>query len=85
VNSKNFIKWIHNEVFFENANLGEILAQLERWYGYRFTISDSDFANQKMTVHIRNVNVREVIDIISKITKTKVVKDGKHISFLKKI
>jgi ferric-dicitrate binding protein FerR (iron transport regulator) len=83
VNPEKYIKWMHNEIYFKNAPLKEILAQLERWYGYKFNM-DSEVADQTMTVHIRNVNVKEVIDIISKITKSRTVKDGKLISFIKK-
>jgi len=84
VNAGNYIKWMHNEIYFKNASLNEILAQLQRWYGYKFIIDDNITANQTMTVHIRKANVDEVINIISSITKTQIVRNGKTIRFIKK-
>jgi len=84
VNAENYIKWMHNEIYFKDASLKEILSQLQRWYGYRFVIDDDIIANQTMTIHIRRANVDEVINIISSITKTEIIRTGKTIHFILK-
>ena len=84
VDPEKFIKWMHNEIYFHDANLKEILAQLKRWYGYSFSIDDTIINNQIMSVHLRHVNVNEVINVISRITGSKIIRNGKNISFVKK-
>lgn len=84
VNPEEYIKWMNNEIYFKNAILKEIIAQLERWYGYTFIFDNNDNVNQILTVYIRRANVDEVINVISQITKTEIIRNGKIIRFIKK-
>jgi len=84
VNADEYTKWMQNEIHFQDASLNEILAQLERWYDFRFEVVDSIMQIDHLDVHLKRTNVDNVIELLSIITKTKVYRDGKKIRFLKK-
>ena len=79
-----YTSWMHNEIHFQDATLKEILAQLERWYGFQFEVNDKLLQKSRLTVHIKRSNVDNVIELISVITKTNVVREGKKIQFVQK-
>lgn len=81
VNVDYYYAWLNNEIHFNNARLGEIVAQLERWFGRKFEFTDSTDLNMKMTIHIRKANLDEVINAITILTSTEVVRKGKLIIF----
>ncbi len=84
VNANDYIQWMHNEIHFNNVSLRIVLAQLERWYDFKFVVPDTLLLKHRITVHIRRSNVDEVIKLISIITNTKIVREGKKIQILSK-
>jgi ferric-dicitrate binding protein FerR (iron transport regulator) len=42
--------WTNGHLAFQEASIGTVLAQLERWYGYRFTLTDTAMASRPVTV-----------------------------------
>ena len=84
VNINNYTSWMNNELHFKDATLKEILSQLERWYGYHFVVDDSLLYENHLTYHVKKTNVENLLQSISIITKTKVVKEGKTIKLISK-
>jgi transmembrane sensor len=81
IDVEQYFKWMQNEIHFENSKVSEVVAQLERWYDYRFTFKAPDALKQTISVHIKSANVEEVIRVISVVTDSRVVRNGKQIEF----
>jgi len=81
VNPSDYTKWMNNEIYFQNANLRQIITQLERWYDLKFDVAEELLNKNNLTVHINNTNLNDVLELISVVTKTKIVRHGKYISF----
>ena len=79
VNVDRFPGWISNEIHFQDANVKEVLAQLERWYDYKFENVDTSVLEHRITVNIRKTNIDNVLELISVITDTEITKNGKNI------
>jgi ferric-dicitrate binding protein FerR (iron transport regulator) len=84
VDAEKYFKWMQNEIFFENAEVKEVVAQLERWYDLKYEFEDEQALEEELTVHIRWANIDEVNRVISLVTDTNIVRDGKLIRFIKK-
>ena len=82
VDPEHFMQWMNNEVHFTKTRVAEILALLTRWYDYRFEFQDDTILDETVTVHIHRANVDEVINVISLVTQTKVVRNGRVFTFL---
>ncbi len=82
VNTEEYLRWMHNEKIFRNVPVIEVLAQLERWYGYQFTLADSGIGRQKITVELKATNVNSVLELISMVTHTKIVQESNHIELI---
>jgi ferric-dicitrate binding protein FerR (iron transport regulator) len=74
VDIKKYLGWIHNEVSFENAPLHEILYQLERWFDVQFVLADSAVAEERLTLHIQNKPLGDILELINALTDL----DHKH-------
>ncbi|MDZ7723215.1 MAG: FecR domain-containing protein [candidate division KSB1 bacterium] len=76
--------WMQNEIRFESASIGQVFEQLQRWYEYNFVISDSSILQQKVTVHILNTNVEDVLQIMGRLTGSCIEREGNQIRFIEK-
>ena len=68
VDAEKYFRWMQNEIYFENAKVKEVVAQMERWYGFQFEFEPSQILEQEITVHIRGTNINEVNQVISLVT-----------------
>lgn len=84
VDTEEHLLWMNNGRVFRNVPVVEIFAQLERWYGYTFSISDPEVGKQKITVELKASNVNNVLELISIITHTKIERDANHIKLISK-
>ena len=78
----NHLGWMQNEIRFESASIGQVLEQLQRWYEYDFVISDSSILQQKVTVHILNTNVNDVLQIMGRLTGNRIEREGNQVRFI---
>jgi transmembrane sensor len=76
--------WMHNEIHFKDASVGEVLAQLNRWYDFTYELADPSLLKKRMTVHIRMTNIDDVLELISIVTNSKISKTGKVIKIVSK-
>lgn len=61
--------WMQNTMHFENATLGEILRQLERWYGIRIVLQDETASGQRLTLHIDRQSLDSTLELIMALTE----------------
>jgi len=83
VDPSKFTKWMHNEIYFQNASLNQVILQLERWYNLEFDVAEDLLNKKNLTVHLSNTNLNDVLELIATITKTKLERHGNRISFKK--
>ncbi len=84
ISAKDYLAWMDNEIKFDNASVEEVLAQLHRWYDYEFIVKDSSVLKDRVTVQILNTNVNDVLQIISVLTNTKIIRESKKIQLVPK-
>ena len=81
VDASSYSKWMHNEIYFNNASMKEIVTQLERWYDLKFEMPKEILERKDLAVHINDTNINDILEMLSVITNTKVVRDGKRVNF----
>ncbi len=81
VDASSYSKWMHNEVYFSNASMDEIISQLERWYDLRFEVPKNIMQKKDLAVHINDTNINDILEMLSVITNSKVVRNGKNVKF----
>lgn len=52
VDIDSYISWINGKISFDDVHFSEILAQAERGYNVRFSLGDSTFIKDRLTVSI---------------------------------
>ena len=65
VDIKQYLGWMHNEIRFRDVTVRETLAQLERWYNLEFVVNDESILKQRITVHIQQTNIDDLLELIS--------------------
>jgi len=83
VDASNTLKWMNNEIHFQDVNLRQVISQLKRWYDLEFEVEDKLLEKKNLTVHLNNTNLNDVLELISTITQTRLERQGKKISFIK--
>ena len=84
INFNDYVGWMHNEIYFRDASVREVLAQFERWYDFHFSIEDETILEKRLTVHLQKTNVDDVIELIAVLTNTKIIRNGNEIKFSRK-
>ncbi|WP_316741091.1 FecR family protein [Pedobacter antarcticus] len=65
VNSRNRIAWTKGQMIFNDVKLGEVIIELERWYGVEIHLSNPQLANNRVKVQFDNASLAEVLRDIS--------------------
>lgn len=81
VDASLYSQWMHSEVYFKDASMVEIISQLERWYDLKFDIPNKIMEKKNLAVHINNTNINDILEMLSVITNSKVVRNGKNVKF----
>ncbi len=84
INIQEYTSWMNNEKYFHNASLKEVVAQLERWYGYQFYVDDESVLDKKLTIHLKRINMDDIIELIAVLTDTRVERNDNEFRILKK-
>jgi transmembrane sensor len=81
VDAEEYLGWMHNEIVFHDAPLGEVLRQLERWYGLHFLLSDPSLADERVSVHIRQTSVDDILELVSALSGCPFIRQGQTVRF----
>lgn len=65
VDIKEHLGWIDRDIVFDDVPLQEILHQLERWYDIRFILDAGIPVSDRLTVHIQDKPVEDIIELIA--------------------
>lgn len=56
--------WVNEELVFDNTPMGEIIKQLERWYGVTIHVLDEEVMNYHFTATFSSEPITRVMDLI---------------------
>jgi transmembrane sensor len=59
------LSWANGELVFDDARLGDIVAELERWYGVKITLADPQLAQRHYSATFRGDSLESVLQVIS--------------------
>ncbi|TWF41391.1 FecR family protein [Chitinophaga polysaccharea] len=59
--------WINNQLIFRNETLQSLALRLERWYGVKIIIRDSELAGLRFSGRADNVSVEKLLNILQEI------------------
>ncbi len=76
VDVEKYLGWLDREADFQDAPLFEIFFLLERWYGIQFVLSDGAITAERLTVHIDNRPLDEILELIAALTDQEVERKG---------
>ena len=60
--------WLNNKVVFEDVPLIEVLEQIERWYDIQFILADSGLQDERLSLHIQDDAIDEILKLVSILT-----------------
>jgi ferric-dicitrate binding protein FerR (iron transport regulator) len=72
--------WMQGRLVFRERPLGEVARELERWYGVRFRIPDSQLATRRITLSFQDAPLEEVLEVITASLGAKVERSGQVIT-----
>ncbi len=67
-----YLKWMQNDMNFENASVAQIFDQLHRWYGFEFKYDDETMLEERLSVHVKQSNVDDVLNLIAILTDSQI-------------
>ena len=80
VDIDSYLSWMNGEISFDDVPFTEILFQVERWYNVQFSLQDSTFINDRLTVSINKNSLNNVLDVLTALTSTQYEKEGNIIT-----
>ena len=66
---------------FDNVTFGDVLGQMRRWYNLSFTLTDSSFADETLSVHLKNRPIEENLELLAALMNLSYKQDGGEILF----
>jgi ferric-dicitrate binding protein FerR (iron transport regulator) len=75
-----YLSWINGEISFDDVPFFEVLSQVERWYNIRFSLQDSTFINDRLTVSIHKNSLSNVLGVLTALTNTRYEKSDNIIT-----
>jgi transmembrane sensor len=79
-----YLSWRQRQMYFQSVPLGEVLDQLERWYGLKFQLPDASDADHRVTIFLEDQPVDEILEVIALTNNFQYKQDGKKIRFSRK-
>jgi len=68
--------WVDGQLIFENAPVSAVLATLERWYDYRFQVTDSAMARRRVRAAFKTDERGKALDALADLLDATVTVDG---------
>lgn len=74
------LAWTEGVLRFDHTPMSETLAQIERWYGVRFNVTDPSLLNSSFTAEFRSETLEEVLRLLCYSSKFSYSIDGTTIN-----
>lgn len=63
-NQDHFLSWKRNRLIFEDAELNEVIAKLERWYDVNFELEDRGLSDLRLTANLDARDLDSVLEVV---------------------
>jgi ferric-dicitrate binding protein FerR (iron transport regulator) len=73
--------WMNYDITFTNATFKEVLGQMSRWYNLKFVLTDESFADDTLSVHIRNRPVEQNLELLTILMDLTYERKGNIVTF----
>src|SRR5207302_547034 len=70
------LAWTNGRLLFDNASLGQVRADLRRWYGVDLKVADSSLANRHLTASFAGEPIDRVLDVIGLALGARIERQG---------
>ncbi len=81
IDIEQYLKWMQNDMNFENASVAQIFDQLHRWYGFEFQYDDQSLLQERLSVHVEQSNVDDVLKLIAILTDSQIERKDIKVNF----
>lgn len=71
VKTEVFTSWKRGKLIFEDETFGEIVKELERWYGVKIILKNEDSRQCRFTAKIENESLKEVLEFFKSTSNLK--------------
>jgi transmembrane sensor len=75
-NVHEYVKWTNGELIFHKTSVAQMLAVLERWYGYRFQVRDSALAHTDVNARFANSSASDMLRTLQTLLDVSMTFDG---------
>lgn len=76
------LAWTDGELVFTAMPFRNAIPDLERWYGIRFSTTDTRLLNEPITVSFKSESIDEIAGILARILGAEVSRSGAQVTFL---
>jgi transmembrane sensor len=76
---EHYVAWTGGRLVFDDAPLGSVVAELERWYGLDIHLSDSSLVGERVTIAFTTESPDEALSALSKVLNVGVTRAGRSI------
>jgi len=78
VDAMQYTEWINGRLSFDDAELGQIVRKLERWYGCKIECPHELGAHYRFTLTVRNESIEQIIQLIQSAVPIYFEQTGEH-------
>lgn len=75
------VSWLNDEKHFERSPLREVLDQVERWFDLECILTDTTFAENRVTVFLEKRPVEEILEMLAMVNGFTYERSGKRVTF----
>lgn len=79
-NVADYSAWINGQLVFRETPVSQVLATLERWYGFQFRLNDTTLAQQHLTTRFANESASDMLNALAQLLDVTMTFDGNVIT-----
>lgn len=75
------LAWTKGELVFNATPLRDVIPELERWYGFKVSVTDQALLGQRITTTFTNESSNKVVSLIASALSARAIRNGQHVQF----
>jgi len=82
VSLQHYLAWIRGTLRFDDAPLGGVLAQLERWYDLEIQTTDRSLARERLTIAFTTASPDEALSALARVLGARFTRDDRVVRLI---
>ncbi len=82
VSLKHYLAWIRGTLQFDDAPLGGVLAQLERWYDLEIQTTDRSLERERLTISFTTASPDEALSALARVLGVRFTRDDRVVRLI---